>query len=64
MDNKENEKSYMVFNSGDVVNDTELHGIKYDFNYGARVTVPQGDYRVKFIDSKSFLTVYDAPDPG
>ena len=30
----------------------------------ARVTVPQGEYRVKFIDRNACLTVYDAPASG
>lgn len=41
-----------------------IAGISFDFNYGARVTVPQGEYRVRFIDRKACLTVYDAPASG
>ena len=53
-------KPYMAFDAGEVQQESGLPGIKFDFNYGARVTVPQGEYRVKFIDRKSCLTVYDA----
>ena len=39
------QKPYMIFEAGEVVEESGLPGIKYDFNYGARVTVPQGEYR-------------------
>lgn len=55
---------YMIFDAGDVLHESGISGIKYDFNYGARVTVPQGNYRVKFIDMKDCLTVYDAAASG
>lgn len=58
------QKPYMVFEAGEVVEESGLPGIKYDFNYGARVTVPQGEYRVKLIDRSACLTVYDAPASG
>lgn len=57
-------KPYMAFDAGEVQQESGLPGIKFDFNYGARVTVPQGEYRVKFIDRKSCLTVYDAVASG
>ena len=57
-------KPYMAFDAGEVQQESGLPGIKFDFNYGARVTVPQGEYRVKFIDRKSCLTVYDAAASG
>ena len=58
------QKPYMIFEAGEVVCESGLPGIKYDFNYGARVTVPQGEYRVKLIDRSACLTVYDAPASG
>lgn len=58
------QKPYMIFEAGEVAHDSGLPGIKYDFNYGAQVTVPQGEYRVKLIDRKDCLTVYDAPVSG
>lgn len=57
-------KPYMLFDAGEVQQESGLPGIKFDFNYGARVTVPQGKYRVKFIDREACLTVYDAPASG
>lgn len=53
-------KPYMSFEAGAVQHESGLPGIKFDFNYGARVTVPQGDYRVRLIDREACLTVYDA----
>ena len=58
------QKPYMIFEVGEVVQESGLPGVKYDFNYGARVTVPQGEYRVKLIDRSACLTVYDAPASG
>ncbi|MCD7873977.1 MAG: hypothetical protein LUH17_03140 [Acidaminococcaceae bacterium] len=57
-------KPYMLFDAGEVQQESGLPGIKFDFNYGARVTVPQGEYRVKFVDKDTCLTVYDAPASG
>ena len=57
-------KPYMLFDAGEVRQESGIEGIKFDFNYGARVTVPQGEYRVKFIDREACLTVYDAPASG
>ena len=56
--------SYMQFNMGQLTQDTNIEGIKFDFNYGARVVVPKGDYRVKFIDKEACLGIYDAPASG
>lgn len=58
------QKPYMIFETGEVMQESGLPGIKFDFNYGARVTVPQGEYRVKLIDRSACLTVYDAPASG
>ena len=57
-------KPYMTFDAGQVQQPSGILGICFDFNYGARVTVPQGEYRVKFIDRNACLTVYDAPASG
>ena len=57
-------KPYMTFEAGELTQDSGIAGIKYDFNYGARITIPTGDYRVKFIDRIGCLTVYDAPASG
>ena len=58
------QKPYMLFEAGPVVQESDIAGIKFDFNYGARVTVPQGEYRVKFVDRGTCLTVYDAAASG
>lgn len=57
-------RPYMMFDAGEVQQESGSAGIRFDFNYGVRVTVPQGEYRVKFIDRKACLTVYDAPASG
>lgn len=57
-------KPYMLFEAGEVTQKSGFSDIKFDFNYGARVTVPQGEYRVKFIDRSACLTVYDAQASG
>lgn len=57
-------KPYMIFNAGDVVQKSGIPGIQFDFNYGARVTVPQGDYRIKYIDWNAYLAVYAAQISG
>ena len=57
-------KPYMRFYAGPVTQDSGLEGIKFDFNYGARVEVPAGDYRVRFLDREACLTLYDAAASG
>ncbi len=44
--------------------ETPVEGIRFDFNAGLRVSVPQGNYRVRFTDRDASLTVYDAPASG
>ena len=61
---RQSPKPYMTFAAGQVQQPSGIAGISFDFNYGARVTVPQGEYRVRFIDRKACLTVYDAPASG
>lgn len=53
-------KSYMVFNPGELTCKTDIEGLAFDFNYGARVKVPAGNWRVKIIDKDACLTLYDA----
>ncbi|ORU00296.1 glycosyltransferase [Anaerovibrio sp. JC8] len=43
---------------------TDKKGMFFDFNLGLRVSVPEGNYRVRFIDRTSHLTVYDAKASG
>ena len=56
---------YMVFDPPAApTQETGVPGLRYDFNNGLRVSVPEGDYRVRFIDRDSHLTVYDAKASG
>lgn len=54
----------MRFYAGAVTQDSGLEGIRFDFNYGARVEVPAGDYRVRFLDREACLTLYDSNASG
>lgn len=54
------QRPYMTFNPPPVTGKTPIKGISFDFNKGARVVVPEGDYRVRLIDQDACLTVYDA----
>lgn len=54
----------MRFYAGAVTQDSVLEGIRFDFNYGARVEVPAGDYRVRFLDREACLTLYDSNASG
>lgn len=61
----EEKKPYMVFDPpSNPVMETGIKGIDFDFNLGLRVRVPEGNYRVKFIDRAVHLTVYDVPASG
>ena len=56
---------YMVFDPPAApTQETGVPGLRFDFNNGLRVSVPEGDYRVRFIDRDSHLTVYDAKASG
>ena len=57
-------KPYMRFYAGPVTQDSGQPGIRFDFNYGARVEVPAGDYRVRFLDREACLTLYDSNASG
>jgi len=60
-----NEKQpYMTFSPPPITGATGHEGIYFDFNKGARVVVPEGDYRVKFTDLDTCLTVYDMKASG
>lgn len=56
----ENKKPYTVFQAGELTCLTDIEGLKFDFNYGARVQVPEGNWRVKLIDRDTCTTLYDA----
>lgn len=51
---------YMSFDAGMVTQQTDISGVTFDFNYGARVQVPEGNYSVKLIDLDACLTIYSA----
>jgi len=42
-------KPYMTFNPPPIAMAAGVDDIKYDFNFGARVQVPKGDYRVRLL---------------
>lgn len=54
------QKPYMTFDCGPLSCKTDIPGLEFDFNYGIRVNVPEGNWRVKFIDRDQCLTLYDA----
>jgi autotransporter strand-loop-strand O-heptosyltransferase len=58
------QKPYMTFNPPPIALPTGIEGLTYDFNYGARVQVPKGDYRVRLIDNQAKVALYDAPASG
>ena len=54
-------KTYVSFDAGPVTLDSGLAGVKLDFNYGARVLLPDdGEYRVRFTDLDTSSILYDA----
>ena len=54
-------KTYVSFDAGSVTLDSGLAGVKLDFNYGARVLLPDdGEYRVRFTDLDTSSILYDA----
>ena len=58
---EEKKKAYVSFDAGPVTMDSGLPGVKLDFNYGARVLLPDdGEYRVRFTDLGTSSILYDA----
>ena len=57
-------KPYMTFSPPPIAGRTGIAGLAFDFNYGARVQVPKGDYHVRLIDRDAALTLYDADANG
>ncbi len=53
------ENPYMVFYDGPLTCKTDVNGLEFDFNHGARVKVPKGNWRIKIVDRDSLLTLYD-----
>ena len=61
---EEIKKKYVCFDPGEVTRETGIPGVKLDFNYGARVLVPEGSYRVRFTDLDTSSILYDAEASG
>ena len=56
---------YMTFDPPQTLTqETPIEGLRFDFNAGLRVSVPEGNYRVRFVDRDAALTVYDAKASG
>lgn len=54
------EQKKKLFNPGPVTLDSGLPGVKLDFNFGARVLLPDdGDYRVRLTDMDTGSILYD-----
>ncbi len=53
-------KQYTAFYPSPVKRSTPLAGVKMDFNYGARVVVPAGNYHVRLTDIDTDSILYDA----
>ncbi|SFL93696.1 autotransporter strand-loop-strand O-heptosyltransferase [Pelosinus propionicus] len=49
-----------IFSPGELTCKTNIEGLAFDFNYGARVKIPAGNWRLRIIDNDAFLTLYDA----
>ncbi|MDT8903526.1 autotransporter strand-loop-strand O-heptosyltransferase [Anaeroselena agilis] len=53
-------RPYFVIDPGPLTCKTGIDGLEFDFNYGLRVKVPAGDWRVRFTDRDTFVTLFDA----
>lgn len=53
-------KQYVSFDAGALTCKTDIPGLEFDFNYGARVKVPAGNWRVRILDRDACVTLYDA----
>jgi len=52
-------KPYFVIDPGPLTCKTDIEGLEFDFNYGVRVKVPEGDWRVKLTDRDAGVTLFD-----
>ncbi len=48
-----------LFSPGPIVRGTPLEGVKLDFNFGARLLVPKGNYHVRFTDTDTCNVLLD-----
>ncbi|MDT8903185.1 autotransporter strand-loop-strand O-heptosyltransferase [Anaeroselena agilis] len=53
------QKAYLNISPGPLTCKTDVAGLAFDFNYGLRVKVPEGDWRVRFIDRDARVTLFD-----
>lgn len=54
-------KAYFVINPGTLAYQTNVPGLAFDFNYGARVVVPAGNFIVVIKDRDTGVVLYNAP---
>ena len=47
------------YTPGPITGETPLEGVTLDFNFGARLQVPEGDYHVRFTDMDTFNVLLD-----
>ena len=57
---EEEKRVYVQINPGPLSQKTDIPGLEYDFNHGARIKVPAGNWQVKLINQDTCVTVYDA----
>lgn len=55
---------YFFIDPGPLTCKTDIEGLEFDFNYGARVKVPEGDWRVKITDRDAGVTLFDEKVSG
>lgn len=60
-DSKENPvgQAYTSISPGPLTGKTRMEGLRIDFNYGARIQVPEGAWRVQVIDMRTFQILLD-----
>ncbi|MDU2063638.1 MAG: autotransporter strand-loop-strand O-heptosyltransferase [Sporomusaceae bacterium] len=54
----------VVFDAGPITGKTGVAELEFDFNYGARIKVPTGNWRVKIMDRDAAIILYEAPASG
>ena len=57
---KEEPKKYSMIDPGPLTCMTNIPGLAFDFNYGARVSVPEGNWRVRIKDRGMGVVLYDS----
>mgnify|MGYP003586794547 CR=1 FL=1 len=54
------ERGYFNTDIWSLTQKTDIPGLSYDFNYGARVGIPEGDYRVRILDKDMGVVLYNS----